>query len=403
MSNIQILEGHPQWPEVIKICQSLKDKGFKAWLAGGCVRDMILGVVPQDFDVVTDALPEEVQKIFPDSLDIGKAFGIIMIPVQDYRIEVATFRSDGIYKDGRRPTSVTFATAEEDAQRRDFTVNAMFYDPFEKKVQDFVEGQRDLQKKLLRAVGAPLKRFQEDKLRMLRAVRFSAQLDFQIEDQTLRAIQAMASEIDVISKERIFYEMNRLMQTKKSAEGIQNTKNLGLLEAIFQNSLEINAVPRLVKVLRENEILDVDIKWMLFWKILIKEDEQVQRIKSFMFVKGFLKIFNYVTDALRKIDLGVSNGEGYELAFDPLFNYVLQVGRLTQDKKFQEKLGALTQLQKDFSALPEPLIDGHDLQGLGLKPSRQMKELLKKCFYHQLENKIKDKGVLLLWAKDQFS
>ena len=199
----------------VEVVRRLREAGFTAYWAGGCVRDQLLGRTPKDYDVATDATPAQIRKLFGRhrTLAIGAAFGVITVmgPKAAGMIEVATFRHDAAYSDGRHPDSVTFSSAEEDASRRDFTINGLFYDPVEERVIDFVGGQDDLAARRLRAIGDPRERFAEDKLRMLRAVRFAAAFDFALEENTLAAIREMAGEIPVVSAERIAMEMRRML------------------------------------------------------------------------------------------------------------------------------------------------------------------------------------------------
>jgi poly(A) polymerase len=170
------------------IVARLREQGHVAYFAGGCVRDLLRGVTPKDIDIATDARPEKVQKLFPRTYAVGAHFGVIVVLQDGLQFEVATFRSDGAYVDGRRPESVTFATAEEDAARRDFTINGMFFDPVPEQVIDFVDGRADLESRLVRAIGDPAQRFAEDRLRMLRAVRFATTLGFDIDPATWSAL-----------------------------------------------------------------------------------------------------------------------------------------------------------------------------------------------------------------------
>lgn len=398
-------EKHPHWKGVKDICERLKAQGYVAWLAGGCVRDMLLGIVPHDFDVVTNAVPDVVQKLFPDSLDIGKAFGIIMVPMNDFKVEIATFRSDGNYEDGRRPQSIVFSTPQEDAERRDFTINALFYDPFTGEVKDFVEGQKDLKLKIIKAVGDPAKRFEEDKLRMLRAIRFAAQLDFQIELKTLNAIQP--DQISAISAERVYYELSRLMQTPRSHLGFKLLNDSGLLKVILHKQHEANRVELVLERLKKLESASELKKWVLFWQTILvdsESSESKQYLQSLKFSREFIKIFNYVTDALRKIvERKSSKGELYEIVFSAHADVLFEVGSVVLTGTDLASLKQTEELLNDFKELPKALIDGHDLMSLGLKPSSQMKDVLKKAYYYQLENKINDKGSLLNWTKKQIS
>ncbi|MHC4551915.1 MAG: CCA tRNA nucleotidyltransferase, partial [Planctomycetota bacterium] len=174
----------------LTLVRKLRKAGHTALFAGGCVRDRLLNREAKDYDVVTDAVPEQVSACFRRTLEIGAQFGVVVVLIDSEQIEVATFRTEGGYQDGRRPSHVEFASMKEDASRRDFTVNGMFYDPIDEKVLDFVEGQQDLQKRILRTIGDPNERFSEDYLRMLRAIRFAVKLGFEIEPATLASVQA---------------------------------------------------------------------------------------------------------------------------------------------------------------------------------------------------------------------
>jgi len=192
------------------IVKRLQDAGFAAFWVGGCVRDFLLGREPQDFDIATDARPEQVEKLFPKTIPVGKKFGVVVVVEGGHQFQVATFRAEAEYRDGRRPEKVVFANAEADASRRDFTVNGLFYDPVTGKTHDWVGGEKDLHAKIIRTIGSPEERFGEDHLRMLRAVRFAARLNFEIEAATLAAIQSLAPKIKMISAERIRDELIKL-------------------------------------------------------------------------------------------------------------------------------------------------------------------------------------------------
>ena len=187
----------------IEIVSRLQEHGFQALLAGGCVRDMLLGRPAKDYDVATDARPADVVRLFRRTLQVGAKFGVVIVLLHSEQVEVATFRSEAGYEDGRHPTEVRFTSAAEDASRRDFTINGMFYDPFKGQVIDYVEGQADLERRIIRTIGIPEERFSEDYLRMLRAVRFSTQLGFAIESETYAAVSRNAAKIVRIRGERI--------------------------------------------------------------------------------------------------------------------------------------------------------------------------------------------------------
>ncbi|PYJ85584.1 MAG: phosphohydrolase, partial [Verrucomicrobia bacterium] len=202
-----------------EIVRRLRAAGHVAYYAGGCVRDLLSGQPAKDFDVATDARPDVVQKIFPRTYAVGAHFGVIVVLENGFQFEVATFRSDGAYIDGRHPVEVHFASAEEDAARRDFTINGMFFDPEKEEVIDFVGGRGDLERRLIRAIGDPAQRFAEDRLRMLRAVRFATVLGFEIDAATWDAVVASAPSIVQISAERIREELVKIFLSPNRARG----------------------------------------------------------------------------------------------------------------------------------------------------------------------------------------
>ena len=211
-----------------EIAGTLRGAGHQAYFAGGCVRDLLLGLIAKDFDVATSATPEEIVRLFPRTLQVGAHFGVILVMVDGQTVEVATFRHDGAYLDGRRPDAVRFSTdPREDVLRRDFTINGMLQEPLSGQVLDFVGGREDLAARLVRTIGEPERRFKEDKLRMLRGVRFAARLGFEIEAGTLGAMQAHAGEIGAVSNERVRDELTRMLtegHARRAFELLQNCK-----------------------------------------------------------------------------------------------------------------------------------------------------------------------------------
>jgi poly(A) polymerase len=217
------------------VVERLRSHGYEALWAGGCVRDHLLGLEPHDYDVATNARPPQVQKLFRRTIAVGAQFGVIEVlgPEPQLQVQVATFRSDGAYTDGRHPDAVTFGTAEADALRRDFTINGMFFDPLEEKVIDYVGGKSDLEAKVLRAIGDPVERFTEDKLRLLRAIRFASRFQLRIDPSTETAIGAMAAQITVVSAERITDEMRKMLTHPTRREAMLLVNRLGLLRPIL--------------------------------------------------------------------------------------------------------------------------------------------------------------------------
>ncbi len=242
-----------------EVVQRLRRAGFEAYWAGGCVRDQLLGRTPKDYDVATDATPPQIRRLFGRrrTLAIGAAFGVITVlgPKQAGPVEVATFRQDAAYSDGRHPDHVTFSSAEADASRRDFTINGLFYDPVAQRVIDFVGGEQDLARGVIRAIGEPRQRFAEDKLRMLRAVRFSAAFAFPLEPDTLAAVREMADQITVVSPERIAMEIRRLLVGPRRSQAVRLMLDCGLAEPLWPEILPGDG-PRRQRLDRGLAVLD---------------------------------------------------------------------------------------------------------------------------------------------------
>src|SRR5690242_5534596 len=222
-----------------QICATLRAKGFQAYLVGGCVRDILLGREPADYDVATDATPDIVQRIFPRSLAVGAQFGVIIVlddsaPDSPAQVEVATFRSDIGYTDGRHPDRVAYTrSAEEDVRRRDFTINGLLLDPETEKVLDFVGGRKDIEAGVIRAIGDPVRRFTEDKLRMLRAVRFSARFNYVLESNCVKAVDALGAQIAQVSAERLRDELTKILTEGAARRGFELLDSTGLLKYLL--------------------------------------------------------------------------------------------------------------------------------------------------------------------------
>jgi putative nucleotidyltransferase with HDIG domain len=233
------------------IVRRLHDAGHTAFFAGGCVRDMVRQVAPHDYDIATSATPEQVQHLFPKTVPVGAQFGVVLVLEGGHQFELATFRTDQAYVDGRRPTSVRYGDPEEDAQRRDFTINGLFFDPFAGKrvastpvsglpqeggllgIIDYVGGRADIERKLVRTIGEPRQRFGEDKLRLLRCVRFASNLEFEIEPATFAAVKEMAAQILVVSAERIRDELIKILTRPHAGRGLELLNSSGLLAQVL--------------------------------------------------------------------------------------------------------------------------------------------------------------------------
>jgi putative nucleotidyltransferase with HDIG domain len=228
--------------QAVAIVKRLREEGYESYLAGGCVRDFLLNKTPQDYDIATSARPEEVQRIFPRTIPVGAQFGVVLVMLDGQSFEVASFRFDGPYLDGRRPSQVRYGTLQEDIFRRDFTINGMVYDPIENRVIDLVEGKKDLARRCIRAIGNPRQRFEEDRLRMVRAIRFAASLDFDIDGLTLDAIKQSAAMITQISSERIGEEITRILTEGGARRGFELLDETGLLQILLPEIEQMKGV-----------------------------------------------------------------------------------------------------------------------------------------------------------------
>ena len=415
----------------VEIVRQLKDAGFNALWAGGCVRDHLLGKTPKDYDVATNATPDQVRKVFKarKTLDVGASFGVIIVvgSKKAGQVEVATFRSDGSYSDGRRPDSVIFSSPEEDARRRDFTINGMFFDPLEHKVLDFVGGEHDLGQGYVRAIGDPHERMREDKLRLLRAVRFTAHLEFGLARATKAAVTEMASEIHVVSAERIAAELRRMLIDQHRHVAIELADDVGLLREILPE----------VTVLR-SEIGNDDSK-----EAQLPTDTRRPKAVVAISLSPQLTALRLLQDpsfelAFAVLLLGVSNVEAIcrrlKLSNDELDKtawLVRQQDALREPDKlslaqlkrllahpFRDDLLALTRatlLAKNADLQPvlfcerflettpaevlnpPPFATGNDLIALGLKPGPRFRQLLEEARDAQLNGELTDRDETLAW------
>ncbi len=245
-----------------EIVRQLQNAGFAAYWVGGCVRDWWLGKEPNDYDIATSALPEEIEALFPNTVAVGKQFGVILVLQDSHPFQVATFRSESDYTDGRRPDKVTFSSPEEDASRRDFTVNGLFYDPIAEQTSDWVGGLTDLRERRIRTIGDPECRFAEDHLRLLRAVRFAAQLDFEIDAPTWRALRANVPKIASVSAERVRDELWKLFKPPHAGRGLDLLRESGLLELLLPEIAEAEGVEQSPDYHPEGTVFE-HLRWIL--------------------------------------------------------------------------------------------------------------------------------------------
>lgn len=231
-----------QRDKAVAIVKRLRQEGFESYLAGGCVRDFLLNKAPQDYDIATSARPEDVQRIFPRTIPVGAQFGVILVVSDAHSFEVASFRFDGPYLDGRRPSQVRYGTLQEDIFRRDFTINGLVYDPIEDRLIDLIGGKKDLERRCIRAIGNPRERFDEDRLRMVRAIRFAASLNFEIDSATMDAIKQWAVTITQISWERIGEEITRILTEGGARRGFELLDETGILKVVLPEIEQMKGV-----------------------------------------------------------------------------------------------------------------------------------------------------------------
>ena len=380
----------------IEVVQRLCDAGFEALWAGGCVRDLLLGREPGDYDVATNARPEEVRDLFKRTLNVGAAFGVMIVLGRKTQgqIEVATFRADGEYLDGRRPNEVTFCSAEHDALRRDFTINGMFYDPMTEEVVDYVGGREDLKAGVIRAIGNPQDRFEEDKLRLLRAVRFAARLNFELEQKTANAVAEMAPQITVVSAERIADELRKMLRHPNRAIAIRMARQTGLLVAVLPELAQTEDWELLHRTLRrlpEHATFETALAALLQKISPAKHVRQVcRRLKLANKESGAICwLAENVTALMSATELELSRLK--RLLAKPLAGDLIELidaraeGTDLADAAFCREYLATTPPEE---VDPPPLLTGDDLIQSGFQPGPQFKPLLDAIRDAQLNGEI---------------
>jgi poly(A) polymerase len=431
-------------PTSIEIIKKLKKHGHQAYWAGGCVRDILLGIKPKDFDIVTSAKPDEIEHILEHTIPIGKQFGVILCVKNGHHFEVATFRSDSGYSDGRRPDAVTYTTAKEDSFRRDFTINGMFYDPIKDKIIDYVGGQKDLQAKLIRFIGDPHKRILEDHLRILRAIRFKNEFDFQYEPETYNALVKHAGlVIDKVAKERVAVELNKMIMTPRAARAFEDMEDTNVLKKILPELQNLKGVAQPYEYHHEGDVwthsmraleslsrdASLPVRWATLLHDIGKPDtfQLKERIRFDHHVEFSKKISQRVLNRLRfprklieeicwlvehhmimvpLVDM--PEGRKRHWFLHPYFLNLMQVfkadaeGTDPTDLSLYEKIFALyRESMKEMPKAPKALLKGEDVMKiLGLKPGKLVGEIMEQLRIKQLGGEIKTKKEALAWLKD---
>ncbi len=395
-----------------EVTARLQSKNFEAYWAGGCVRDQLLRVEPKDYDVATNAKPHEIRALFPRSQSVGAAFGVVIAHVHGHTIEVATFRTDGVYSDGRRPDSIQFATAKDDAQRRDFTINGMFFNPINGELVDYVGGQKDVSQKLIRAIGDPHARFGEDHLRMMRAIRFAARFGFDIESATFAAIRNQHEKIKLISRERIGLELKGILATAHRVRGMALLAKSGLLSDIWPDELSIAShpdTPDVPSALREGWLANLppiaafEIALAALVHDLSRDGgltrEFWPRLQSHLMLSNdeigaAAWINRHMEDLQRWCEL--SRSELKRMMSNARFPLLKELFFCVHDDAYLQ--AHLADLQAE-GVRPEPFVTGEDLISLGATPGPGFKQWLNILYDMQLANEFADKKEALTHAR----
>ena len=442
----------PKAQQATRIVQVLRESGYSAYLAGGCVRDLLLGREPTDYDVATSATPPDVMRLFPQTYAVGAQFGVVLVPVRNdsaaserdnYSIEVATFRSDGGYSDGRHPDQVRFSSeARLDVQRRDFTVNGLLLDPVTQEVLDYVGGREDLKKGVIRTIGEPHQRFAEDKLRLLRAVRFAARFDYNIEPKTFGAIRELAPQIHQVSRERIRDEILKMLTEGRARRAFELLDQTGLLEQVLPEIKKMQGVEQPPQFHPEG---DVWIHTLMLLEGLPAGCSRTLALGALLHDVGKPPTFRRAPDRIRfdqHAEIGAKMAQELCRRFRLSNDEIEQVSALVANHmrfadvtrmkestfkrfvrlpEFHEhlelhRLDVLASHRSldlyDFTReklhslppeeiRPEPLLTGDDLIQAGYSPSPQFKELLTAVEDAQLDGSVRTKEEALALVRDK--
>ncbi|MDR0533334.1 MAG: CCA tRNA nucleotidyltransferase [Verrucomicrobiales bacterium] len=426
-----------------EIIRTLTGAGHSAYYAGGWVRDALLGRKEKDIDIATSATPDQVQDLFPRVTDLqGKSFGVVRVMQGQHVFEIATFRKDGAYQDGRRPESVTFTTAAEDAQRRDFTVNGLFFDPLKNQVIDYVNGRSDLETKTLRCIGKPSARFTEDHLRIFRAVRFASELDFAIEDETWRTLTAMSHKTKDLAPERVRDELIKSLCSANPLKAFDLLDKSGLFFIWLPEIELLKGVQQPPQFHPEGDVFvhtrmmieglaphpDLILAFSVLLHDIAKPDtysvDETGRIRfngheavGASKAEKILRRLRFSNDQIEAVKMCVAGHMMFKDAPNmrlstlkrflarPWFEQELELHRLdcSSSHGLLDIYEFLKEKRATYSAeevKPKPLITGHDLIKLGAKPGKELGKLLTLLMDEQLEGKFANREEALLRAKE---
>jgi poly(A) polymerase len=388
----------------VEVVRRLVAGGHVAYFAGGCVRDRLLGLAATDYDIATDARPDDVLRVFPRAQNVGQSFGVSLVRLAGHMIQVATFRTDGAYSDGRHPDGVTFSDAQHDAGRRDFTINGLFENPLTNEVIDYVGGRTDLAAKVVRAIGDAHARLREDRLRTLRAVRFAAKFGFSIDPETADAIRASATELKGVSRERIGQEVRRMLGDPNRAVAAWEMQYLGLDTAVLGEENRLVAPTRLGRLPDHADFPTALAAWLLdrhgdrpeeaptvvgrWAEALMLSNDEFEAVSSCLEVyQTFLTTWPHLGVAAQK-----------RLAASAWFDPGLMVLQATDRQAFVDVRRKVIELAQTELA-PKALIDGSHLIALGLKPGPLFSRVLRAVYDAQLEGAVKTPDEAISMAK----
>ncbi|MCX7726635.1 MAG: CCA tRNA nucleotidyltransferase [Chitinispirillaceae bacterium] len=436
-------EKNKKFKAAMKIVNRLTTTGYEALFAGGWVRDKILGKeTDSDIDIATNALPEEIQKLFPHTIPVGAHFGVVIVVEEGIPFEVATFRSDIGISDGRHPSEVQFTDVYNDAIRRDFTINGIFFDPLSSKFLDYVGGREDISRGIIRAIGEPELRFKEDYLRMLRAIRFAARLDFTIEKETWEAIVKMAPEIRKISVERIFTELDKMFCSKNAALALDLLDKSGLLPVVLPEVAALKGVPQPPEFHPEGDVFEHTKKALsllgdstssaLAWSVLLHDIGKAQTISivdrirfnnhdqvGMEIAERILRRLHTSNELIEQVKMCVGNHMNFiqvkkmrlsnlkKFLARPTIDIELELHRIDclashGDLDNYEFLKKQQEIFKAEALKPKPLLRGQDLLDLGFKQGPIIGEILSSVYDLQLEEVIKTKEEAIKYVKENY-
>jgi tRNA nucleotidyltransferase/poly(A) polymerase len=427
-----------------EIVAKLVGAGHVALYAGGCVRDRLLGRECHDIDIATSAPPEDVQRLFSRTVAVGAQFGVIVVLEDGMEFQVATFRADGLYVDGRRPESVAFSTPERDAARRDFTVNGVFYDPLNDSYLDFVGGRDDLSRRVIRAIGDAGDRFTEDKLRLLRAVRLAATLEFEIDPATWSAVQKLAPEIHTVSAERVRDELVKIFLSPARVRGLDLLDASGLLQQVLPEVAALHGCEQPPEFHPEGDVfihtrimlglLGDHVSLPLVFSVLFHD---IGKPPTFMvdetgrirfnghehvgadMTRDLMERLRFSNDVIDDTVLMVKNHMAFKdvqqmrvaklkrFLARPTIDDELELHRVdcTSSHGMLDNLDFLMQRRDEFAhepLIPEPLITGRDLIAQGRKPGPEFKEILDAVQTQQLEGTLNTRDEAIAWVDQQY-